>query len=172
MSVIQGKSYWAKVRTAENAFDPEKPRYSIDVALTKAGVEQLKKEGVSLKEKDEYKVGEYTGAYVSMYKDQFITKSGKIIELPKPRVIDAQKNDISSKLIGNGSLVKVSYYAKEWIFAKKTGVRAVLKDVQVLDLIEYGDGDEFEEEEGYVSNGSANGGSTNSNSSTTELEFV
>lgn len=170
MSVIQGKANWAKLRTAENTFDPDKPRYSIDVALTKAGVEQLKKEGVSLKEKDEYKVGEYTGAYVSMYKDQFITKSGKIIELSKPRVIDAQKNDISSKLIGNGSLVKVSYYAKEWTFAKKTGVRAVLKDVQVLNLIEYGDGDEFEEEEGYVA-ASSTGSRTAANSSA-ELEFV
>ena len=33
----------------------------------------------------------------------------------------------------------------------RKGVRAVLKDVQVLDLVEYSPPDEFDVEEGYVS---------------------
>jgi hypothetical protein len=172
MATIQGKAYWAKLRTAENQFDPERPKYSIDVALDKAGVKQMEAFGVPIKENETYKADTFTGQFVTLYKDQFINKNGQRVELPKPRVLDSKKQDISDKLIGNGSVVKVSFYPKEWTFAKKTGVRAVLKDVQVLSLIEYGGGDEFEEEEdGYVADDAVVHSSADSGGAGDSLEF-
>ena len=103
----------------------------------------MKGHGVPIKDKEDDR-----GKFVTLYKDQFLTNGS---ELPKPRLMDSQKNDISGTLVGNGSLVKVSFTPREWKMNNRKGVRAVLKDVQVLDLVEYSPPDEFDVEEGYVS---------------------
>lgn len=103
----------------------------------------MKAKGVPIKNKEDDR-----GKFVTMYKDQFLSNGS---ELPKPRLMDSKKNDISGTLIGNGSLVKVSFQDREWKMNNRTGVRAVLKDVQVLDLVDYTPPDEFDVEEGYVS---------------------
>lgn len=143
MAVVKGKSHWAKLDRAVNAFDPSKPRWSIDLQLDKEGIKQMKELGIPVKNKNDDR-----GDFVTFQKDQFLSNGQ---ELPKPRVLDAKKNDISGTLIGNGSIVKVSFYPKEWKYANRTGVRGVLKDVQVIELVEYARKDEFEEEDGYVS---------------------
>tara|TARA_R100000687_G_C6409997_1_gene145986 strand:- start:429 stop:926 length:498 start_codon:yes stop_codon:yes gene_type:complete len=143
MPVVSGKAYWAKLDKAQNPFDPQKPRWSIDVALNAEGVKFMKAKGVPIKNKEDDR-----GKFVTMYKDQFLSNGS---ELPKPRLMDSKKNDISGTLIGNGSLVKVSFQDREWKMNNRTGVRAVLKDVQVLDLVDYTPPDEFDVEEGYVS---------------------
>jgi|TARA_R110002020_G_scaffold17190_4_gene60630 hypothetical protein len=143
MPVITGKSYWAKLQNAQNPFDESKPRWSIDVALNADGVKLIKGHNIPIKDKEDDR-----GEFVTMYKDQYLRDG---TELPKPRLMDAQKNDISGTLIGNGSLVKVSFTPREWKMSGRAGVRAVLKDVQVLDLVSYAPPDEFEVEEGYTS---------------------
>ena len=120
--------------------------------------------GVPIKNKDDER-----GDFVTLQKDQFLTNGQ---ELPKPRVIDSKKNDISGTLIGNGSMVKVSFYPKEWKYANRSGVRAVLKDVQVLELVEYIPKDEFDEEDGYVASDVVASDQTKTNSSaSSDLEF-
>lgn len=148
MTVVTGKAFWAKLDEPKNQFDPLKPRWSLDVALNTEGVKFMKGLGIPIKDKDDDR-----GKFVTMYKDQYL-RSGK--ELPKPRVVDSQKNDISGTLIGNGSLVKVSFQERKWDMNNKQGVRAVLKDVQVIDLLEYVQADEFEVEEGYTNKDSSN----------------
>ena len=143
MPVVSGKAYWAKLDKAQNPFDQAKPRWSIDVSLNAEGIKFMKGHGVPIKDKEDDR-----GKFVTLYKDQFLTNGS---ELPKPRLMDSQKNDISGTLVGNGSLVKVSFTPREWKMNNRKGVRAVLKDVQVLDLVEYSPPDEFDVEEGYVS---------------------
>ena len=143
MPVVSGKAYWAKLDKAQNPFDQAKPRWSIDVSLNAEGIKFMKGHGVPIKDKEDDR-----GKFVTMYKDQFLNNGS---ELPKPRLMDSQKNDISGTLVGNGSLVKVSFTPREWKMNNRKGVRAVLKDVQVLDLVEYSPPDEFDVEEGYVS---------------------
>jgi|TARA_R110002020_G_scaffold366419_1_gene578489 hypothetical protein len=143
MPVISGKSFWAKLHQAQNPFDPDKPRWSIDVALDKKGVKQMESEGCNIKNKDDDR-----GDFVTIYKDQFLTDG---TELPKPRVMDSQKNLINGTLIGNGSLVNVSYKPRSWTMGNRKGVRPVLRDVQVVKLVEYTAPDEFDvEDTGYV----------------------
>ena len=143
MPVVSGKAYWAKLDKAQNPFDQTKPRWSIDVSLNAEGIKFMKGHGVPIKDKEDDR-----GKFVTMYKDQFLNNGS---ELPNPRLMDSQKNDISGTLVGNGSLVKVSFTPREWKMNNRKGVRAVLKDVQVLDLVEYSPPDEFDVEEGYVS---------------------
>ena len=143
MPVVSGKAYWAKLDKAQNPFDQAKPRWSIDVSLNAEGIKFMKGHGVPIKDKEDDR-----GKFVTMYKDQFLNNGS---ELPKPRLMDSQKNDISGTLVGNGALVKVSFTPREWKMNNRKGVRAVLKDVQVLDLVEYSPPDEFDVEEGYVS---------------------
>ena len=53
-------------------------------------------------------------------------------------------------------LVKVAYYPYEWTYTlgnnARSGIKGILKGVQVLNLVEYIPKDDFEEETGFVSN--------------------
>lgn len=146
MAILKGKAYWAKLDRASNMFDTNKPRWSIDLALDKKSVNEVTEKGIPIKNK-----GDERGDFVTLTKDKFLN-DGK--ELPKPRLIDAKKNDISGTLIGNGSIVKVAYYPYKWNYSlgntERNGVKGILQGVQVIDLVEYVPKDGFEEEEGYM----------------------
>jgi len=163
MPVVSGKAYWAKLDKAQNPFDQAKPRWSIDVSLNAEGIKFMKGHGVPIKDKEDDR-----GKFVTLYKDQFLTNGS---ELPKPRLMDSQKNDISGTLVGNGSLVKVSFTPREWKMNNRKGVRAVLKDVQVLDLVEYSPPDEFDVEEGYVSDTPAEASNTTNDDLDDDIPF-
>ena len=163
MPVVSGKAYWAKLDKAQNPFDQAKPRWSIDVSLNAEGIKFMKGHGVPIKDKEDDR-----GKFVTMYKDQFLNNGS---ELPKPRLMDSQKNDISGTLVGNGSLVKVSFTPREWKMNNRKGVRAVLKDVQVLDLVEYSPPDEFDVEEGYVSDTPSEASDTTKNDLDDDIPF-
>ena len=64
-----------------------------------------------------------------------------------PAVVDAQKN-ATEKLIGNGSTVNVLYNPFEWEMNGKSGISAILKKVQVVDLVSYGE--DLEVVDGFV----------------------
>ena len=166
MAVLKGKGYWAKLDRAVNSFDPSKPRWSIDISLDKETKAQIEELGIPVKNKG--KDHTPSGDFVTFQKDQFLSNGQ---ELPKPRLMDAKKNDISGTLLGNGSMVKVSFYPKEWKYANRQGVRGVLKDVQLLELIEYVPKDEFEEEDGYVSSSPLPPKMDEASENSTDLEF-
>ena len=73
----------------------------------------------------------------------------------KPIVVDAKRTPIDAGTnVGNGSVIKAAYEPIPYMMAstKQVGVSLRLKGVQVLELVEYGNGSSmFDEEDGYVS---------------------
>jgi hypothetical protein len=72
-----------------------------------------------------------------------------------PIVVDAKLTPMDgSVLIGNGSTINVSFEPRTYYIpaTKMVGVKLHLRGVQVLDLVEYGNGaaSMFDEEDGYV----------------------
>jgi len=132
---IKGIANWACVQTPNVKFEPT---YQIDVTIDAKQAKEVKATGISVKETDD---GEFI---VKLRRKQF-KKDGS--ENKKPRVVDAHKQPFEG-LIGNGSLVNVIFNVFEWKNNFGAGISADLRGVQVLELVEYGDDEDFEEEDG------------------------
>lgn len=82
------------------------------------------------------------------------TRSGDIWDR-KPKLFDSEGNRIkNTPRVGGGTVMKVSFEA-DCYSGKVTGVRLVPQAVQIIDLVEYGDGGSAEDygfgkEEGYT----------------------
>jgi len=130
--VYEGTAYWASVTTPNTRFEP---KYTIDLVVDEDIAEQLRTDGITIKDKDE-------GPTVTI-KRNVNGPNGMVRKAP--RLMDRNKNELDC-LVGNGSKVRVQ--AKEWEINRNgqafKGLE--LQAVQVLDLIEYrsGDGDEFD----------------------------
>lgn len=177
--VIQGNALWAKVFEPDTKFDPN-GTYSIQVTIPEeeaAGIceyldkvvqerfdEEVKakpKMKNSLSTKAGYephydKDGNETGLVEFRFKlkAKVQTRDGSLYD-QKPIVVDAKRNPMdSNNLIGNGSIVKVAFEPVPYVMAstKQVGVSLRLKGVQVIELVEYGNGGAsmFDEEEGFV----------------------
>ena len=67
----------------------------------------------------------------------------------QPRIVNRDKTvekDYDT-LVGNGSTVKAQLYLKPYVMQGKVGVPAYLNSVQLLDIIEYGGGDDMFDDE-------------------------
>lgn len=177
--VIQGNALWAKVFEPDTKFDPN-GTYSIQVTIPEeeaAGIceyldkvvqerfdEEVKakpKMKNSLSTKAGYephydKDGNETGLVEFRFKlkAKVQTRDGSMYD-QKPIVVDAKRNPMdSNNLIGNGSIVKVAFEPIPYVMAstKQVGVSLRLKGVQVIELVEYGNGGAsmFDEEDGFV----------------------
>lgn len=177
--VIQGNALWAKVFEPDTKFDPN-GTYSIQVTIPEeeaTGIceyldkvvqdrfdEEVKafpKKKNSLSTKAAYephydKDGNETGLVEFRFKlkAKVQTRDGSLYD-QKPIVVDAKRNPMdSNNLIGNGSVVKVAFEPIPYVMAstKQVGVSLRLKGVQVIELVEYGNGGAsmFDEEEGFV----------------------
>lgn len=177
--VIQGNALWAKVFEPDTKFDPN-GTYSIQVTIPEeeaAGIceyldkvvqerfdEEVKakpKMKNSLSTKAGYephydKDGNETGLVEFRFKlkAKVQTRDGSMYD-QKPIVVDAKRNPMdSNNLIGNGSTVKVAFEPIPYVMAstKQVGVSLRLKGVQVIELVEYGNGGAsmFDEEDGFV----------------------
>ena len=60
------------------------------------------------------------------------------------RLVDAKKNPMDSRKIGNGSKGNVIIYQDNYDFAGKTGVYTILAAVQVIDLVEFSGGSDID----------------------------
>ena len=72
------------------------------------------------------------------------------------RVVDSKRNEIKDiPLVGNGSIIKCSAYANPYYMAssKTIGISLIWEQMQLISLVEYGGTDDFDDEDGYVSNG-------------------
>jgi len=123
-----------------NLFQPNQMsnKYEMNIGqLEKDSIRDLKGAGLDVK----------TGEGKKEDHGDFITaKSGRPI-----RVVDAAGNPWdSSRLIGNGSLIKASVNPYEWNYRGKAGVGAGLNSVMVLKWVEYIATDELEPEPQYV----------------------
>jgi hypothetical protein len=139
MAVISGKAYWASVTNPNTTFDADGV-WTIDVGnLDKKAIEQIKADGLTIKNK-----GDDRGDFVTI-KRKVRRKDGQMNRAPE--LVDAQKRVMPSTLIGNGSDVNVLYSTYDWEFKGRKGTSADLKSVQIANLVPYkdaSDGDDFE----------------------------
>ena len=143
--VISGKAYWASIATPNTTFDPDGV-WTVDVGnLDKAAIDQLKNDGLTVKNK-----GDDRGDFVTI-KRNVRRKDGQMIRTPD--LVDAKKRQMSNTMIGNGSDVNVLYSTYDWEFKGRKGTSADLKSIQVTNLIPYSSGieEDFDEVDGYAS---------------------
>lgn len=71
------------------------------------------------------------------------------------RVVDSKRAEIKDiPLVGNGSIIRCSAYANPYYMAssKTVGISLIWEQMQLISLVEYGGGDAFDDEDGYVDN--------------------
>lgn len=143
--VITGKAYWASIATPNTTFDPD-GIWTVDVGnLDKDSIDQLKNDGLTVKNK-----GDDRGDFVTI-KRKVRRKDGQMNRTPD--LVDAKKRQMTNTMIGNGSDVNVLYSTYDWEFKGRKGTSADLKSIQVTNLIPFSSGDEesFDEVDGYAS---------------------
>lgn len=127
-AIISGKAYWTKL----NRKDEYSDKYQLDVGdLSDKSKEVLATHGVKLKNKEDDR-------------GEFVTARTRYVVV----VIDSDRKVIDQDtLIGNGSSVKVKVaFNKTHPFAEKYGTSLYLNKVQVTELVEYGNKDEFDDD--------------------------
>lgn len=138
MTVVKGKAYWASVQQPNTTFEPE---WAIDILVDDNNRAAFEADGVPIKNKDDER-----GDFVHI-RQRVARRDGTQNEAPS--VVDAQKQPFTG-LIGNGSVVNVMYTPFAWEMNGKSGVSPLLKKVQVVDLVEYKAGEDFDVEDGFT----------------------
>lgn len=138
MTVVKGKAYWASVQQPNTTYEPE---WGIDILVDDSNRAAFEADGVTIKNKDDER-----GDFVHI-RQKVARRDGSQNEAPS--VVDAQKNPFMG-LIGNGSVVNVMYTPFAWEMNGKSGVSPLLKKVQVVDLVEYKAGEDFDVEDGFT----------------------
>ena len=159
MPIINGKAYWAKLdRPAQKykttaSTDTE---WTIDVTIDKKSKELINSlhPSATIKNRDDDR-----GDFFTFKKDAF-NRNGE--PLPKPRLVDAKRNNIAGTTIGNGSEVRVSFRVGEvknvpTMIGKN---KFYLDAVQVVDLVPYERSDDFDEVDGYVAESTMSNGAS------------
>ena len=133
--VIQGKAYWAAIKSPNTTFDPD-GMWTVDVCnLDEANLNIANKNNLIVKNK-----GDDRGDFVTI-KRKVMRKDGQ--RNRQRELIDGQKKALDC-MIGNGSLVNVLYSTYDWEYRGRKGTSADLRTVQVLDLVPYKDGNDDE----------------------------
>lgn len=136
--IFEGKALWASVQHPNTKFEP---RWCVDLVVSDAEAKKAAEIGLKIHEKNGEKLLKFTR--------KVHRRDGT--ENRPPIVVDASKNP-TDVLIGNGSKVKVQVRPFEYR-SRQTGgmmVSADLTAVQVLELVEFGDGVSFDVEDGFV----------------------
>jgi len=136
MTLVVGKAKWASVITPNTKFEPV---YTVNLIVDDSTRDLLI--GLNLTPiKGE--TNEFRFKRTAVYKDGS--------SAAKPNCVDASNIPFTG-MIGNGSEVIVDFEAKVWTYAGKTGTKALLGGVQVIDLIPYGTPENnFETHEGFA----------------------
>ncbi len=136
MTLVVGKAKWAAITSPNTKFEPV---YTINLEVDDSTRDLLV--GLNLTPiKGE--TNEFRFKRTAVYKDGS--------SAPKPNCVDASNTEFTG-LIGNGSEVVVDFDQRKWTFAGKTGTKALLHGVQILDLIPYGTPENnFEVLDGFV----------------------
>ena len=133
MPVLNGKAYWASISNPNTTFEPV---WSIDLAVDSANKKRAIESGLAVKNKDDER-----GDFIT-FKRKVTSKNGNANNPPSLK--DSEKRDIKGTLVGNGSDVNVLFKTYEWNYAGKNGIGADLQAVQVINLVEYSEGEDFD----------------------------
>ena len=136
MKIDNATCKWAKVYQPDTKYTP---RWSIDIYPDAKGLKVM--EGAGLEMLEDRETGE------AFYKTtrNVATKAGK--QLSPPRVVNMNKEPITD-LIGNGSKVNVIMNVKEVDNFGKKKMKGYLEAVQVVDLVNYSGGEDFDDASG------------------------
>jgi len=130
MPVVSGVAYWASITQPNTTYEP---KYTINVVLDEDTADKFRSEGYTVVDKDE-------GPTI-VIKRKVHGPNGMVRSAPD--LMDRNKNPLDCQ-IGNGSKVNVQY--KPWEITRQGKVYKGLdlqKD-QVVDLVTYGNVDEFD----------------------------
>ena len=133
MPVLSGKAYWAAISNPNTTFEPV---WQIDLALDSKAKKEAIDLGLTVKNKSDDR-----GDFVTI-KRKVKNKSGN--ENSPPMLKDSEKRDIRGTLVGNGSDVNVLFKVYDWEYAGKKGKGSDLQAVQVTNLVEYSEGEDFD----------------------------
>jgi len=131
MAILEGTAYWASITTPNTTYEPV---YTVNLVVDNETANDFASRGHTVKQMDE-------GPALIMKRK---VNGPKGMVRPAPRLFDKDKQEISTA-VGNGSQVRVQFNEYDWEYAGKQGKGLDLQAVQVLNLVEYrnGDGDEF-----------------------------
>ena len=133
MPVQEGIVHWASLSVPNSTFEPV--TYQATLVVDQKTADQFASDGHKIKEIDEQPA--------LFFRKYYQRPDGTTN--PPPRLVDASKNPLDVA-VGNGSKVKVQYQPR--VIENKYGVFnwLELQAVQVLDLVEYNNGetDEFD----------------------------
>jgi hypothetical protein len=130
MPVVSGVAYWASITQPNTTYEP---KYTINLVLDEDTADRFRSEGYTVVDKDE-------GPSI-VIKRKVHGPNGMIRSAPD--LMDRNKNPLDCQ-IGNGSKVNVQY--KPWEITRQGKVYKGLdlQKVQVVDLVPYGNVDEFD----------------------------
>lgn len=134
--IITGKAYWAKVLGSPQwGYKNQYKEWSIDIAIDDKTKQRLIAEGVS---EDRFKNKDDDRGDFLTFKRREIKRDG---EPAKPFfVVGPDKSPWpQDTMIGNGSKVNAKLILNE----SDDGLRPALLKLQIVDLVEYGDGEDF-----------------------------
>jgi len=135
---FKGKAMWAAVQTPNTKFDP---RWCVDLIVEGDEITRAKKIGLKVHEKN--------GDSILKFTRKVQRKDGT--ENRQPIVVDASTNPTDA-MIGNGSVVNVQ--VRPFTYKnRQTGesmTSADLHAIQILELVEFGEGVSFDIEDGFV----------------------
>ena len=135
MAVLEGTAYWAFVKTPNVTYDPV---YTVNLVVDSKTASDFEDRGFTVKQMDE-------GPAI-IIKRKVNGPNGMIRKAPI--LLDRRKNEIDVN-VGNGARVKVQYKEWESVWNGKNFKGLDFVKMQVLDLVEYdnGDTDEFQVED-------------------------
>jgi len=136
MAIVSGVAYWASITQPNTTYEPV---YTINVVVDETTADKFRSEGYTVKDKEE-------GPTI-VIKRKVHGPNGMIRSAPE--LMDRSKNPMDCQ-VGNGSTVNVQYKPWEVTRQGKVYKGLDLQKVQVVDLVPYGNVDEFdviEEEE-------------------------
>ncbi|MAH48619.1 hypothetical protein CMI37_22530 [Candidatus Pacearchaeota archaeon] len=133
MAILEGPVYWASLTVPNTTFEPS--TYQATLVVDQKTANQFEKDGFKIKEIDEQP---------ALFFRKYYNRPDGTIN-PPVRVVDKAKNPLDAA-VGNGSKVKIQYQPR--VIENKFGIFnwLELQAVQVLDLVEYNNGetDEFD----------------------------
>ena len=129
MAIISGPCKWAHVQQPDTTFEP---RWCIDIVLTEDQKKNLEAAGLKTKKNKD-------GELILTLKRKVTSKEGKAFDAPE--VVDAEGLPFT-KLIGNGSTVKVKFSTYDWEAFGNAGKSGWLEKVIVLEHVAYEEEDE------------------------------
>ena len=135
MALVEGVAYWASVTTPNTTYQPV---YTVNLVVDDEVANDFRSRGFTVKDMEE--------GPALLIKRKVNGPNGMIRKAPI--LLDRRKNEIDVN-VGNGSRVKVQYKEWESVWNGKNFKGLDFVKMQVLDLVEYdnGDTDEFQVED-------------------------